>query len=478
MRLDLTVLDKKTMPRFSHPSMTRPFPMTNLTTDAIEIWNASVDAVRARPLVQRVVRCDRNAFQVEEHRWSRSDFDSLLVIGAGKAATEMTAGLLEAVGDAMPIRGWINVPGGTERSLPGIKVTVARPAGVNEPTEQGVAATRYILQQVKQAGPRDLCIVLLSGGGSALLTAPAAGISLHDKLATIRWLSSHGADITELNTVRKHLSDVKGGGLRKACRAGALATLVLSDVLGDPLDVIASGPTTLDTSTVEDALKVLERFDPDRELPSSIYKRLEQADSVDASGQGLDATTIVIGNNAVAVDSAGIRAEALGYNHTMHAATQCEGAAEDVGRRLADSLLSMLQRGPDEHRSDCLITGGEPTVTLVDASQRGLGGRNQQLVLAAYIALCKAGLSPEQWSRLCLLSGGTDGEDGPTDAAGGWIDADVHRRAEAQKLDAADFLRRNDAYRFLEATGGLLKTGPTGTNVCDVRVALVGERAR
>jgi glycerate-2-kinase len=249
--------------------------------------------------------------------------------------------------------------------------------------------------------------------------------------------------------------------------------MVLSDVLGDPIDLIASGPTVPDTSVRNDALRVLERFDPDRQLPESVYRCLREPPSSNTPPHACPSTVVMLGNNALAVDEAGIQAESLGYNHVMQSATQSEDAAEYIGRHLADMTVHMLRADPSGHRTDCLITGGEPTVQLADVAVRGKGGRNQQLVLAAYQRLLTHELTEDEWNRVAILSGGTDGEDGPTDAAGAYIDAAVHTSAEDQSLDIADSLARNDAYRFFQAAGGLLITGPTGTNVCDVRVAVV-----
>lgn len=458
--------------------------MTKPRNDAVEIWNAGLDAVLAAPLVQREVRVEGDSLWIGHHEWSRRDLDRVIVVGAGKAATAMAEGLLASLGDWLPTIGWINVPEGTQRQLGNVHAHPARPAGVNEPTDEGVVGTKKILDLVSHASPRDLCIALISGGGSALLPAPIDGITLDDKIAVIRWLSAAGADITELNAVRKQLSRVKGGGLLRACRAGELVTLVLSDVLGDPLDLIASGPTVADSSHADDAVAVLKKFDPARTLPTNVYDVLEgklpPPGRGDAAELGVarpdtepNCTIVVIGNNALAVDEAGIRAEQLGYNHVMQSAPSCEGAAEEVGRQLAEMTVGMLRADPMAHRIDCLITGGEPTVKLAAAAVRGTGGRNQQLVLAAYQHLLSQQLTDGEWQRLCLLSGGTDGEDGPTDAAGAILDAEVHRAAMKQGLDANHFLERNDAYVFFQQTGGLLKTGPTGTNVCDVRVALV-----
>ncbi len=450
--------------------------MPDLRRDAIEIWTAGLDAVRAEPLVRRTIQIDGDQLVIDDHAWHRADFDRIIVVGGGKAGTAMANGLVNAIGDWLPITGWINVPQGTEADVAGVTIHAGRPAAVNEPTAEGVFGASQILERVAQAGPRDLCFALISGGGSALLPAPIEGISLHDKQQVTRLLSSRGANITELNTVRKHLSRIKGGGLLRACRAGQLITLILSDVLGDPLDVIASGPTVVDSSRADDALEVLAKFDPEKSLPQRVYGCLRQrAAAAIENPPTVPVMNLVIGNNAVAVDHAGIRAEQLGYNHVMQSARRCEGTAEEVGRHLAEMTIQMLRPQTNSHQTDCLITGGEPVVELAPPDRRGKGGRNQQLVLAAYERLRRE-LSPGEWRQVCLLSGGTDGEDGPTDAAGALIDATVHARATGLGLDVRDHLERNDAYAFFQSVDGLLLTGPTGTNVCDVRVAVVQQK--
>ncbi len=335
---------------------------------------------------------------------------------------------------------------------------------MNEPTPEGVAGTAEILRRVESLSADDVCFVLLSGGGSALLPAPVDGISLADKLAVTRQLSAAGANIAELNTVRKQLSRTKGGGLARACRAGRMYTLVISDVPGDPLDTIASGPTVPDGANADDALAVLARFGERGAWPAAVLAHLERRLPRPAAPT-CRVENLIIGNNALAVDAAGAEAERLGYSHAMQSAPGPEGAAEDVGRHLARLGLGMLA-GPGP---DCLISGGEPVVTLAPLERRGKGGRNQQLVLAAAEMLLAQGRA----GGVALVSGGTDGEDGPTDAAGAVVDGDVLARAAAAGLDASDFLARNDAYHYFSATGGLLQTGPTDTNVCDVRVVAV-----
>lgn len=298
-----------------------------------------------------------------------------------------------------------------------------------------------------------------------MLPAPLAGLALADKLAVTRALSGAGANIAELNTVRKQLSRVKGGGLARACRAGRLITLVISDVLGDPLEVIGSGPTFPDSSTPADALAILRRHAAaGAEIPPAVIALLERRAAEPPLAPPRPATHYVIGNLAVAVDAAGAEAVARGYSPVMIAERQLEGLADDVGRRLAAEGVHLNTRPG----ADALVSGGEPVVKLVAGARRGRGGRNQQLALAALVALAETGTR-----GVTLLAGGTDGEDGPTDAAGALVDEDLMAAARARGLDAADYLARNDAYTFFDAVGGLLRTGPTHTNVCDVRVVLV-----
>ncbi|MGI8981077.1 MAG: glycerate kinase type-2 family protein [Pirellulaceae bacterium] len=447
-----------------------------LRKDALAIWQAGVDAVRSDRLVRECMHVAGSQLLIGEEPIDLPSIRRIAVVGAGKAGAGMAAGLEEALGEPLmakkELAGWINVPADCTRKLSRITTWAARPAGVNEPTEDGVYGAEWILDTVAALGPSDLCICLLSGGGSALLPAPVDGVTLTSKIALTRHLSAAGANIQELNTVRKQLSRIKGGGLARACRAGRLITLIISDVIGDPLDVIASGPTVEDTRSPQEALIVLQRLDPGRTVAASIYRHLENAaaQSAQNSGKGpirCAVTNLVIGNNALAVDAAGIEAERRGYSHAMQGATKLEGPAEEVGVHLAEMAISMKSTaGPD-----CLITGGEPTVRLAPSELRGKGGRNQQLVLAALERLLKEGKDSAE--GIVLLSGGTDGEDGPTDAAGAILTADVIARMRSQNLDPDDFLRRNDTYNFFERTGGLIKTGPTHTNVCDLRVITV-----
>lgn len=474
--------------------MKLPSGHSSLREQALDIWHSGLEAVDAYQLVHQNVQVNSVTssaieLQVGDAPLSLNERSRLIVVGAGKAAGRMAAGFEAALGTPLCKRlrltGWLNVPEGCQYPDPSpqfLHLEPARPAALNEPTERGVLGTGQILQLVKMATADDVVVALLSGGGSALLPLPCEGVTLQDKLAVTRHLSAAGANINQLNTVRKHLSAIKGGKLAAACGHSPCVTLVISDVLGDPLDLIASGPTVPDTSRPSDALALLKQFDSERRLPSAVYRVLEKKATqiIDVLPRPQDHIT-VIGNNAVAVDCAGVRAEQLGYSHAMTAAKQSEGSAEAIGVHLAHMTLNMLRLGDALDEADrklhpnCLITGGEPTVSLVPPDIRGKGGRNQQLVLAALNALQQLDppLPRELRSKFVILSAGTDGEDGPTDAAGALLDGQVWSRAEELQLDAANYLQRNDAYHFFQQTGGLIVTGPTGTNVCDLRVVVV-----
>jgi glycerate 2-kinase len=442
-----------------------------LRDKALQIWQAGVEAVRSDRLVRAALRVEGTDLLVGDEALPLARIGRIVVIGAGKAGAGMAAGVEEALGDRWleekQLSGWVNVPNDCVGTLRRIHLHGARPAGVNEPMPSGAVGAQRILQIVESLGPDDLCLALISGGGSALMPAPVEGIRLEDKLAVTRHLSAAGANIEELNTVRKQLSRIKGGGLLRACRAGRLVALIISDVLGDPLDVIASGPTVEDRSTPEAALAVLAKYDAQAAgISPAVFDALRRKQAAPPPAKGpatCKVTNLIIGNNATAVDAAGQEAVRLGYSPAMISARASEGLAEDVGRHLADMALRMR----DEPGPDCLISGGEPVVKLAPSDRRGLGGRNQQLVLAALERLADSG------EGIALLSGGTDGEDGPTNAAGAVVDASVLAAMRERGLDPADYLARNDAYRFFEPLGALLKTGPTHTNVCDLRVVVV-----
>ena len=440
-----------------------------LLADALRIWHAGLNAVRSDRLVEDFLHVEGHQLHVGEDVVDLRSVRRLVVVGAGKAGAGMAEGLERALGPELlkekQVTGWINVPEDCVRPLQNIHLHGARPAGVNEPIEEGIAGALEIRRLVESVTTDDLCIALISGGASALLPAPIEGVSLADKLAVTRFLSGAGANIEELNTVRKQLSQLKGGGLAALCK-GRMDALVISDVLGDPLDIIGSGLTVVNTSAAADALAVLQKYGADgAAFAKPIFQALEKRRS-DREVRVLheNVHNWIIGNNAVAVDSAGMEAERLGYSHAMISATSSEGPAEEVGRQLATMAMRMCQQdGPD-----CLISGGEPVVQLAPAEKRGRGGRNQQLVLAAMQQLLAGNAR-----GFAVLSAGTDGEDGPTDAAGAFCHQPMLDRVLAEGIDLQDFLGRNDAYTLFERLGGLIKTGPTHTNVCDLRIVVV-----
>ena len=442
-----------------------------MLSDALALWHAGLNAVRSDQLVRDALRIEGPLLVIGADEIPLRSLRRIVVVGAGKAGAGMAAGVEEVLGPRLAeekqLAGWINVPADCAGPLIRIHLHAARPAGVNEPTAAGAAGATEILRLVASLEPDDLCLCLISGGGSALLPAPVEAITLADKLAVTRHLSAAGANIEQLNTVRKQLSRIKGGGLARACRAGRLVSLIISDVLGDPLDLIASGPTVEDHCSPEAALAVLQQFSArEAGIPAAVFDWLQRPLPQRRQPPNCQVTNLVIGNNATAVDAAGSEAERRGYSHAMISARQSEGLAEDVGRHLAAMARQMRDGAPAcGSGPDCLISGGEPVVRLVEASRRGQGGRNQQLALAALESFWEDGAGD-----VAFLSGGTDGEDGPTDAAGAFFDAAIVQTARKLGLSPQEFLARNDAYRFFAPLDALLKTGPTHTNVCDLRV--------
>jgi hydroxypyruvate reductase/glycerate 2-kinase len=440
-------------------------PANRLRQDALAIWQAAVDAARPEDLIEAALADPQRALRPLFQSASR-----ILVVGAGKAGAAMSAAVEKALPDLLDrVDGLVNVVAENVRPLRRIRLLAARPAAINQPTAEGVAGTRQILDLLRQAGPQDVALCLLSGGGSAMLPAPVEGVTLEDKQAITRLLHACGATINEMNAVRKHLSASKGGRLAQAFAGRALVSLIISDVIGDPLDVIASGPTAADPTTFADALEVLEKYQLVKQAPPTIVRHLQEgaAGRVPETLKSLPnhVANYVVGNNSRSLTAAQAKAEALGYS-VLNLGSYIEGETRQVAVALAGVVRSIRAEAKPIAAPACVLSGGETTVTL--AANHGLGGRNQEFVLAAAAKLGMDGLR-----NVVVLSGGTDGEDGPTDAAGACADEATLAKAKAQGLVAANFLARNDAYPFFAATGDLVKTGLTQTNVMDVRVMLV-----
>jgi hydroxypyruvate reductase/glycerate 2-kinase len=431
------------------------------------IWQAGVAAVQPDELLPRVLTDPSLAILLAARQAPR-----ILVVGAGKAGAAMSAALEGALQDSLDrVEGVVNVPAEAVRPLRRIRLHAGRPAGTNQPREEGVEGARQILDLVARAGPDDIALCLLSGGGSALLPAPVEGVSLADKQRVTQQLHACGATINEMNAVRKHLSRIKGGRLAEAFTGRALFSLIISDVIGDPLDVIASGPTAPDPTTFADALAVLSRYALTNQVPLAVIGHLEAgaAGQVAETPKRLPAKVrnCIIGNNAKALAAAQAKAEGLGYR-VLNLGCFIEGETQQAATVLAGIARSIRATGRPLVPPACLLSGGETTVTL--GPGHGLGGRNQEFVLASM-----AYLRPEGMRNTVVLSGGTDGEDGPTDAAGALADEATWSKAASQGLNVRSFLERHDAYHFFSATRDLLRTGLTQTNVMDLRVVLVGE---
>lgn len=429
------------------------------------IWRAAVDAVRPEVLLREAAK---GTPELAEAR-------RIVVVGAGKAAGAMAAALEDSLtrvlgDDALDrVVGWVNIPEGTARPTRKIHQHPARPMASNHPTAAGVDGSREILRLVREASADDVVLGLWSGGGSALLPLPCEGITLADKQAVTRLLHASGATINQMNAVRKHLSAIKGGWLADAFRGRAFVNWIISDVVGDPLDVIASGPTSPDPSTFVDAWETLERFGLLGQSPDSVRVRLDRGvhGEIPETPKAISPAVrnVVIGNNRTALSAAAREARRRGYA-VVDLGSWIEGETSETAKVFAGIAMSVRRDGCPAPAPACVVSGGETTVTLGKAP--GRGGRNQEFVLAVADRLGIEGLA-----GITVLSGGTDGEDGPTDAAGAIADAPLLAGAIRLGLSPADALARHDAYPFFEALDALLISGPTGTNVMDVRVILI-----
>ncbi len=457
---------------------------TGLRNDAIDIWKAGVAAVEAGRLVHKALRVKGNRLISGETEIDLAAVRRIVVVGAGKAGAAMAEAVEEVLGpkrlEEKQVEGLVNVPDATVKPLRAITLHPARAGSENRPTAAGARGTKRMMDLISGLGREDLVICLISGGGSALLPAPAEGLTLGDKVRVTRLLHRAGASIEEMNVVRKHLSALKGGGLARMTAPARLLGLIVSDVVGDPLHAIASGPTVADPTTFADAQAVIRRYGLAARIPDRVRKHLRAG----AAGKrpetarriGDRVTNMVIGNNETALAAAAREARAKGYR-VVSLGSRLEGEAKELGTVLASIARGSRDQGRPAPPPLCLLGGGETTVTLTAAPRRpgrgpaspGLGGRNQELALAALVHL-----GENELHDIAILSGGTDGEDGPTDAAGAVADLAVWRAAKRRRLDPVDHLRRHDAHPFFDAAGGLLRTGPTHTNVMDVQVALVG----
>jgi hydroxypyruvate reductase len=435
--------------------------------DAEAIFRAALDAASPRDAVMRMIRRQGDALTVAKREYWLNTFENVYVLGAGKASAAMAQAVETLVGPRIRA-GLINVKDGHTAPLERIELNEC---GHPVPDARGEQGARRILEMAEKAGDRDLVVCVISGGASALLPLPAEGVTLEEKQAATRLLLACGATIHEINAVRKHISRVKGGQLSRAAYPATVLTLLLSDVIGDDLDVIGSGPTAPDRSTFADAKAILEKYGIFGKAPAAVRARIAAGvagavpETPKPGAKDLKKTfNVVVGSNRRALTACMNKARALGYR-TMVLSSFVEGEAREAAKLHAAVAKEILAAKRPLVPPACVISGGETTVTI---RGKGLGGRNLEFALAAAIEL-------EGHGPAAILSGGTDGNDGPTDAAGAVCDDQTAANARELGLDPRKFLAENDSYRFFERAGGLVKTGPTNTNVMDVCVVLVGK---
>jgi glycerate 2-kinase len=458
----------RAFPRPHHRVEPMPVPRItreSLRGDALAIFQAGLKAVNPVEAVQRHLRMDGDTLLVDGIPYPLGQVGHVRVVGMGKASAVMAKPLRDLLGHRIS-GGIIIVKKGHRYPLSGIQVIEA---GHPVPDEAGLQGTERMIQLLDEAGARDLVFCLISGGGSALSPAPAEGISLGDKREVTRRLLDCGANIHEINSVRKHLSRVKGGRLARLAQPATLVSLILSDVIGDDLDTIASGPTVPDSSTYYDCLRILTRYNLWEVIPQAVLRHLEAgargevAETPKASDPAFRKTqNVVVGSNAIAVKAAQEKAASLGYNPLI-LSSFIEGETREVARVHAAIAKEVLKSGNPVPTPACIISGGETTVTIRGG---GRGGRNQEFALAAALEI-------EALDRVLILSGGTDGTDGLTDAAGAIADGDTVERGRSGGLDAEAHLANNDSYNFFRPLEDLLMTGPTLTNVMDLRLVMV-----
>jgi hydroxypyruvate reductase len=440
--------------------------VSRLRKDAAAIFKAGLDAVNPIHAVKKHIKLQQGRLTVGDQAYNLSDYEDVYVIGTGKASAAMAQAIEEIRGGRLK-EGVVNVKYGHIFPLSKIRVNEA---GHPVPDEAGFRGAQKIIELLKKTGEKDLVLFMISGGGSALLPYPAEGLTLEDVQEVTRCLLEVGACIHEINALRKHLSQVKGGRLAKLAYPSTLISLMLSDVIGDDLDTIASGPTVPDKSTFRDCLRILEKYKMRERIPHSVVKLLEKgaqgqvAETPKADDPVFERTqNLIVSSNIQAIQAAKKKADELGYNAQI-LSSFVEGETKEVARVHAAVAKEIIKTGNPVPRPACIISGGETTVTL---RGKGLGGRNQEFVLAAAIDI-------DGLENVVVLSGGTDGTDGPTDAAGAIADGETVRRAEKKELDAESYLQDNDSYHFFEPLGDLIITGPTYTNVMDLRLVMVG----
>ena len=448
----------------------KDLPLDQLKKIATGIFLRAVSAVDPSKRLREIITVEEDTLRVKtdersEELFHLRAFKNIYLIGTGKASAPMAQTMEDLLADRIS-SGVITTKGGHRLPLKRIELIEA---GHPIPDRNGLEGAHRIRSLLKNSGPEDLVLVVLSGGGSALLPLPVEGITLEEKQEATQLLLDCGADIKEMNTVRKHISQIKGGWLARWAYPSTVLAFILSDVVGDPLDVIGSGPTVPDSSTFEDAWGILRKYNLIREVAPSIQKHLQlgregRAQETPKPGESAfeRVHNLLIGSNILALRAAQQEASSCGF-HTFILSSSIVGETKEVARFHAAIAKEMMMSGNPISKPACMISGGETTVTI---RGRGRGGRNQEFALAGALEI-------QGLERVVLLSGGTDGTDGPTDAAGAIADHTTVNRALAMGLHPKTHLEENDAYPFFEKLGDLLITGPTRTNVMDVHILLI-----
>lgn len=432
-----------------------------------QIWSilqAALKAVDPMEAVRRAFRLEGKILKTGGRDYDLTKYDRIFVVGGGKAGAPMAAAVEQVLEDRITA-GFINVKYGHLLSPDQSprRITVHE-AGHPTPDENGREGVEQMFNLLTHMTERDLVICVISGGGSALMVLPQAGISLKDIQELTRSLLRCGATINEMNAIRKHLDAFKGGQLARRVAPAQIISLILSDVVGNPLDVIASGPTAPDTSTFQDSVRILQERGIWNEILPAIRQHLEaglagRIPETPKEGDPIFArvNNVIVGSNEVGALAAAQRAESLGF-HSLVLSTYVEGEAREVAKVCTALAKEMVHYNRPLPRPACLIAGGETTVYIRGT---GRGGRNQELALASAIALA-------DWPDVMVVSLATDGTDGPTDAAGALATGQTVARGLQLNLSASEYLANNDSYHFFEALGDLLLTGPTNTNVNDL----------
>jgi len=440
--------------------------MPSLRKHANQIFRHVLDILDPGQLVKEKVSIRDSTLIVEEREYNLNNYENIYVVGGGKACAPMAKAMEGLLGDKID-NGIIVVKYDHGLSLKKIEtVEASHPI----PDENGERGASDILRLLSGTGEKDLIICLISGGGSALLVQPHKGITLQDIQTASAELLACGATIDEINTVRKHLSSIKGGQLAKAAYPSTLITLMLSDVVGDPMDIIASGPTVPDESTFEDAYAIIQKYTLEEKIPNIVCGflrsgKMGEIEETPKNGNKIFDNTqnVIVGSNKIALDAAEKRAKDLGYN-TIVLSSLVEGESRDVAKFFAAIAKEVSRTGTPVPKPACIIAGGETTVTI---RGKGKGGRNQEFALSAAMEI-------EGFEGVVILSAGTDGTDGPTDATGAIVDSNTCKAArEKFRLNPDEFLNKNDSYNFFKKTGEHIITGPTMTNVMDIMISLI-----